>query len=215
MQETGLREEFMRSERIYSGKIINVENWQVTLPDGKPASREIVLHRGASAIVAISQDRHVTLVHQHRVAIDEITWEIPAGKLDSTDEDPLSAAKRELEEETGLQAARWQKLICLYTTPGFCNEKIHIYLATELSRTKSHTDEDEFLSVADIPLDEAVELISSGHIRDSKTVAGILLAQRVLHSGQQSSLFASSPIQRMNSSVSSLQMNSNGSFSDI
>ena len=134
IRDEALREKFLSSEAIYPGKIIRVEKWQVELPNGETAMREIVRHNGASAIVPVDDQGMVTLVRQHRVAIGQCTWEIPAGKLDSPSEDPFAAAKRELEEETGLQAAEWRKLTSIYTTPGFCNEQIAIYLATGLSQ---------------------------------------------------------------------------------
>lgn len=104
MHDSELREKVISREVIYPGKVIHVEKWQVTLPDGGQAPREIVLHRGASAVVALDEDKNIILVRQHRVAIDRITLEIPAGKLDTADEDPFLCAKRELEEETGLHA---------------------------------------------------------------------------------------------------------------
>ena len=102
--EQGLRETPVSRERIFDGKVIDVEKWTVRLPDGALAPREIVLHRGAAAVVAVDDAGFVTLVRQHRVAVGEVTLEIPAGKLDAPGEDPLVCAKRELEEETGLRA---------------------------------------------------------------------------------------------------------------
>jgi len=178
--DSQLRETFLSGEEIYPGKIIRVEKWQVALPNGDTAMREIVKHNGASAIVPIDGAGMVTMVRQHRVAIDKCTWEIPAGKLDSPTEDPFDAAKRELEEETGLQAAHWQKLTSMYTTPGFCNERISIYLATGLSQHPSHPDADEFLRIKKIPLDDAIAQCMSGEIQDGKTLVGLLMAKQVL-----------------------------------
>lgn len=178
--DSQLRETFLSSEEIYPGKIIRVEKWQVELPNGDTAMREIVKHNGASAIVPVDDAGMVTLVRQHRAAIGQCTWEIPAGKLDSPLEDPFSAAKRELEEETGLQAEHWQKLTSVYTTPGFCNEKIAIYLATGLSQHPAHPDTDEFLRLKKIPLDDAIAQCMSGEIRDGKTLVGLLMAKQIL-----------------------------------
>ncbi|MBR0406499.1 MAG: NUDIX hydrolase [Clostridia bacterium] len=178
--DSQLRETFLSREEIYPGKIIRVEKWQVALPNGDTAMREIVRHNGASAIVPVDDAGYVTMVRQHRVAIDKCTWEIPAGKLDTPQEDPFDAAKRELEEETGLQADHWQKLTTVYTTPGFCNEKIAIYLATGLSQHPSHPDADEFLRLKKIPLDDAIAQCVSGEIQDGKTLVGLLLARQVL-----------------------------------
>ena len=178
--DSQLRETFVSSEEIYPGKIIRVETWQVALPNGGTALREIVRHNGASAIVPVDDAGMVTMVRQYRVPIDQCTWEIPAGKLDSLTEDPFDAAKREREEETGLQAEHWQKLTSVYTTPGFCNEKIAIYLATGLSQHPAHPDTDEFLRLKKIPLDDAIAQCMSGEIRDGKTLVGLLMAKQIL-----------------------------------
>lgn len=178
--EQGLRETPVSRERIFDGKVIDVEKWTVRLPDGALAPREIVLHRGAAAVVAVDDAGFVTLVRQHRVAVGEVTLEIPAGKLDAPGEDPLVCAKRELEEETGLRAQRWQPLTVLLTTPGFSSERIALYLATGLSAAKAHPDEDEFLDVVRMPLDEAIGRVMRGELRDGKSAVGLLMAGRLL-----------------------------------
>lgn len=203
IRDESLREKFLSSEEIYPGKIIRVEKWQVELPNGETAMREIVRHNGASAIVPVDDQGMVTLVRQHRAAIGQCTWEIPAGKLDSPSEDPFAAAKRELEEETGLCAAEWRKLTTIYTTPGFCNEQIAIYLATGLSQRNAHPDEDEFLGLTRMPLSEAVSLCMSGEFRDSKTVIGLLLAHLTLAAADKPVLDASTAIQRFTGVASS------------
>ncbi len=178
--EQGLRETPVARERIFDGKVIDVEKWTVRLPDGALAPREIVLHRGAAAVVAVDDAGFVTLVRQHRVAVGEVTLEIPAGKLDAPGEDPLVCAKRELEEETGLRAQRWQPLTVLLTTPGFSSERIALYLATGLSAAKAHPDEDEFLDVVRMPLGEAIERVMRGELCDGKSAVGLLMAGRLL-----------------------------------
>ena len=203
IRDESLREKFLSSELIYPGKIIRVEKWQVELPDGETAMREIVRHNGASAIVPVDENGMVTLVRQHRAAIGQCTWEITAGKLDTPSEDPFNAAKRELEEETGLRAANWQKLTSFYTTPGFCNERISIYLATGLSQRDAHPDEGEFLCLYQMPLSEAVGLCMSGEIIDGKTVIGLLMAQRALAAADMPAMGAYSAIQRFTASASS------------
>ena len=178
--DDSLREIYQDGETIYDGKIIRVEKWRVSLPDGREAAREVVIHKGAAAIVPVDAQGMVTLVRQHRVALDTFTWEIPAGKLGSVSEDPLDCAKRELEEETGLRAANWRRLSHVITTPGFCTEQISIYLATELSQHEAHADQDEFLRLQKMPLDEAVNRVMAGEFRDAKTCLGLLMAARVL-----------------------------------
>ena len=174
--EDRLTEKFVSKEVIYPGKIIRMEQWTVELPNGETAMREIACHPGASAIVALDDEGQIILVSQHRIAVDRITLELPAGKLDSPGEDPFICAQRELSEETGLTAANWDKLMCLETTPGFCNEKIHIYLATGLSQGDCHPDEDEFVAVSRMPLTEAVARVMNGDFHDGKTALGIMLA---------------------------------------
>ncbi len=178
--EQGLRETPVSRERIFDGKVIDVEKWTVRLPDGALAPREIVLHRGAAAVVAVDDAGFVTLVRQHRVAVGGVTLEIPAGKLDAPGEDPLVCAKRELEEETGLRAQRWQPLTVLLTTPGFSSERIALYLATGLSAAKAHPDEDEFLDVVRMPLGEAIDRVMRGELCDGKSAVGLLMAGRLL-----------------------------------
>lgn len=180
MKEQELKETFISSETKFAGKIITVEKWKVVLPDGREASREVVKHNGAAAVVPVDKNGMVTLVQQHRVAIDRITLEVPAGKLDYKNEDPFSCAKRELEEETGLIAGKWQKMAHVVTTPGFCTERIALYLATELSQSKMHTDEDEYINLVRMPLNEAVMMVESGQIEDAKTCLALLMAHRAL-----------------------------------
>ena len=203
IKDEALREKFLSSEEIYPGKIIRVEKWRVELPNGDAALREIVRHNGASAIVPVDDQGMVTLVRQYRAAIGQCTWEIPAGKLDSPSEDPFAAAKRELEEETGLRAEEWRKLTTIYTTPGFCNEQIAIYLATGLSQANAHPDEDEFLGVTRMKLSEAVALCMAGEFRDSKTVIGLLMAHLALTAADKPVLGASTAIQRFTGAASS------------
>ena len=177
---SGIIETPVSRERVFDGIIIHVDHAQYRLPNGEIKPREIAAHPGASAIVALDGEGFVTLVRQFRAPLDRVTLELPAGKLDSPDEDRLLAARRELSEETGLEAARWDHLIDLATTPGFCSEVISIYLARDLTRGESHPDDDEFLNVTRMPLDEAFEAVMRGEIQDSKTVCGLTLAREAL-----------------------------------
>ena len=185
MNDQELREIPFSSETIYNGKILHVEKWQVTCPNGRKATREIVVHKGAAAVVPVFEDGTTLLVRQHRVAVDRVTLEIPAGKLDSAGEDPLDCAVRELREETGLSAQRMTLLTTLLTTPGFCTEKIAIYLAQGLSQGETHPDEDEFLGLVRIPLDDAVAMVMRGELRDSKTICGLMMAREVLRAQKE------------------------------
>ena len=180
MDDSKLREVPFQKETIYEGQILHVEKWQVTCPSGHPAPREIVVHKGAAAVVPVFEDGTTLLVRQHRVSVDRITLEIPAGKLDHVGEDPLDCAVRELEEETGLRAQKMTPLTSVLTTPGFCTEQIGIYLAQGLSQGQTHPDEDEFLDLVRLPLDEAVDMVMRGELRDGKTICGLLMAREAL-----------------------------------
>ena len=176
MNEERLRETVIAREQVFPGKIIDVQKWTVTLPNGEKGEREIVLHRGASAIVPVDGEGNTYLVRQYRAAIGEVLSEIPAGKLDYAGEDYLDAAKRELREETGFTAEKWTLLTKLITTPGFSSEVIAVYLAEGLVKGETDFDEDEFIDMEKLSLREAVEKVKRGELRDGKTVAGLLLA---------------------------------------
>ena len=180
MDYSELREIPFEKESIYEGRILHVQKWQVTCPNGHAAPREIVVHNGAAAVVPVYEDGTTLLVRQHRVSVDRVTLEIPAGKLDSAGEDPLECAIRELREETGLKAEKMTLLTSVLTTPGFCTEQIGIYLAQGLTEGDMHLDEDEFLGVVRMPLSEAIAMVMRGEIRDGKTICGLLLARDVI-----------------------------------
>ena len=180
MDDMNLREIPFEKETIFDGRILRVEKWQVTCPNGQSAPREIVVHKGAAAVVPVYEDGTTLLVRQHRVSVDRVTLEIPAGKLASWGEDPYDCAVRELEEETGLRAESFTLLTSVLTTPGFCTEKIAIYLAQGLTQGETHPDEDEFLGLVRMPLDEAIDLVMRGEIRDGKTICGLLMAKEVI-----------------------------------
>jgi ADP-ribose pyrophosphatase len=170
-----LTETKIESQRIFSGKILNVRLDRVLLPNGHESTREVVDHPGAVAIVPVTDDGRVILVRQYRYPVEEILLEIPAGKLDR-DENPEDCARRELEEETGFIAGRLEKLTSFYTAPGFSNEKIHLYLARELVQVVQKLDGDEFIDVEFYSAAELKELVAANAVKDAKTLLGLFLA---------------------------------------
>ncbi len=180
VKDEELREEVISRQQIFDGRIMDVQKWTVRLPNGGEAFREIVLHKGASAVVPVDGEGNTYLVRQYRTPIDRILTEIPAGKLDYIGEDRLEAAKRELKEETGFSAENWTHLTDMVTTPGFTNELISVYLARGLTKGQTHMDEDEFIDLVKLPLDEAVEMVKRGEITDGKSIVGLMLAQAAI-----------------------------------
>ena len=179
-RDAELSEVITAEDTMFSGLIFDVNRIHVTLPNGHESARDVVRHRGAVAVVALTDDGRICLVRQYRTALDRVTVEIPAGKLDPG-EDPLTCAKRELLEETGMVADRMAFLTTLATTPGFTDERIHLYMATGLSFGPANPDEDEFLNVDLVPLDELIDAVLDGRIEDSKTVCGALICDAVAH----------------------------------
>ncbi len=171
--DASLEEHIVGEAPRYAGLIFDVDRIDVTLPSGAPAERDVVRHPGAVAVLAVTDDGAIYLVRQYRVALDRVTVEIPAGKLDPG-EDPLCAAQRELAEETGLEAASMARILTIATSVGFSDELIHLYLATGLTRGASHPDEDEFLNVDVVPVGEFVDAVLDGQVEDAKTVVGAL-----------------------------------------
>ena len=168
------------SEEIFDGIILHVFKDTVELPNGNPAIREVIRHVGAVGIVPLTDDGRVIVERQFRYPLNRVITEIPAGKLDSLTEDRLSAAKRELEEETGYTATDWLDLGDYYPAAAYCDERITLYLARGLSQGQRHLDEDEFLNFEAVPLEDLVEQIMDGTITDGKTQAAILKAARLL-----------------------------------
>lgn len=179
-RDLGIREQVVDEETVWTGRIVNVDRLQVKLPDGRDALRDVVRHPGAVAIVALTDDGRICLVRQYRAAIGRVTVEIPAGKLDPG-EDPLDCAVRELQEETGMQAERMAFLTTIATGVGFCDELIHIYMATGLSFAQSNPDADEFINVDLVDLGELIDAVLDGKVEDAKTVVGALICDAVAH----------------------------------
>lgn len=166
-------EKTMKSERIYEGKIISVRVDTVELPDRKYSKREIVEHPGAVGILPVTEKGEIILVKQFRKSVEDTLLEIPAGKIEP-EESPEMCAQRELEEETGFVAGNIEKVLEFYTSPGFSNELIYIYLARNLSQGEPNPDEDEYIEIVYLTIDEAIAKIQKGEIKDSKTIVAIL-----------------------------------------
>jgi ADP-ribose pyrophosphatase len=169
----------LRTQRLYDGRIIKLDVIDVRLPDGKEGKRELVIHPGAVAIVALDGAQNVLLVRQFRSAAQKVLWEIPAGTLHAGEE-PFACAVRELQEETGFFPGKLEAIGGIYTAPGYTTEFIHLFVATELSESKLAHDEDEFIEVERRSIPEAITMIDSGVIADGKSVAGILRVARAL-----------------------------------
>lgn len=161
---------------IHNGAIVDIYQDRMVLPDGAEEDFDFIKHKGAAAVIPVLDDGRIVMVRQYRNAIDAYTLEIPAGGLDGADEPTRVAAHRELEEETGYCAdiEDVKFLLSLYTTVAFCNEKIDIYVATNLKKTCQHLDDDEFIDVKIHTLDELTDMILSGEIVDAKTIAALM-----------------------------------------
>ena len=176
-------EKTIKSEYIFEGRVVRLRYDEVELPDGSLSNREIVEHYGGVAIAAITDDNEIFLVRQYRHPYGEVIYEIPAGKIEKG-EDPFECGKRELKEEVGANAQKMTFLGKLYPTPGYCGEIIWMYAATGLTFGEQSPDEDEFLNVKAVPLDEAVEKILSGEITDAKTQAAVLKVKLLKDRGE-------------------------------
>ncbi|MDO4436504.1 MAG: NUDIX hydrolase [Coriobacteriaceae bacterium] len=179
-RDAGLHEQILSEEQAWRGRMLDVRTAEVRLPNGRVTGRDLVRHPGAAAVVALTESGKIVLVRQYRTAIDRVTVEIPAGKLDPG-EDPLECAKRELLEETGFKAGRINYLTTIATTPGFCDELIHIYMATGLTFAGANPDDDEFVNVDLVPLSELIDAVLDGKIEDAKTVIGALACDAISH----------------------------------
>ena len=161
---------------VHEGTIIDLYTDHMVLPDGKEENFDFIKHKGAAAVVPVMDDGRILMVRQYRNAIDDYTWEIPAGGRNGVDEPTQICAYRELEEETGYHAELCDvtPLVSLYTTVAFCNEKIDIYKANNLTKTQQHLDDDEYIDVKAYTLDELKQMIYKGEIVDAKTIAAIM-----------------------------------------
>lgn len=175
-----LREETLSSEDIFDGVILHVKRDRIRLPNGDTSTREVIRHVGAVCVIPVTEKNEVIVERQYRYPFDTVVTEIPAGKLDSRQEDRLSAAKRELREETGYTADEWIDLGGFYPAVAYSDEYITMYLARGLHQGDRELDEDEFLNVVKVPIEELIDDVMSGKIPDSKTQTAILKAARIL-----------------------------------
>ena len=175
-----LRETEVSSQDIFEGRILHVKKDTVALPNGEQAYREIIRHIGAVCVIPVTEDNQVIVERQYRYPIDRVITEIPAGKLDSKEEDRLSAIQRELREETGFSAEEWIELGDFHPAPAYSDEYISMYMARKLHKGERHLDADEFLDVFTVPLSELVEDVMAGRISDAKTQVTVLKAARIL-----------------------------------
>ncbi|MBQ8738533.1 MAG: NUDIX hydrolase [Clostridia bacterium] len=175
-----LFEKQLSSRQIFDGRVVKLFVDDIELPNGGKSIREYIKHPGAVCVIPIDEDKNVIMVRQFRYPFGRTLLEIPAGKLEPN-EDPNEAVKRELEEESGVIAEKIEFIGMTYTTVAFTNEQIYTYLATGLTYTAPHTDEDEFVEVEKIPLDVLVEMVMNGEIKDSKTQVAILKAEKILN----------------------------------
>jgi ADP-ribose pyrophosphatase len=176
----GLTSARIGSRRLYSGRIINIDMDEVRFPNGSTGELEMVRHPGAAAVVPflsdpLGDDPQILLLKQYRYAAEDYLYEVPAGRLDPG-EDPADCARRELREETGCSAERVEHLLTFYTTPGFTDEKIHLFMATGLAEGVTGREPDEFIEVQTFPLSTALSMVRSGEIRDGKTALALLYA---------------------------------------
>lgn len=174
-------EKTISSERLYEGKIINLKVDDVSLPNGKTSKRELIEHPGAVAIVAITPENKIIMVEQYRKALERSIIEVPAGKLEKG-EAPETTAMRELEEETGYTADSLELIQSFSTSPGFANEVIHLFFAHGLKKSMSGAvlDDDEFVELMEVSIEEAEQMMKDNRIFDAKTAFAVLWAKQNL-----------------------------------
>ena len=170
----------LKRELKFKGKIIDFYQDTMEINGDHTVIWDFIKHKGAAAVVPVTEEGKILMVRQYRNALDRYTLEIPAGALDAEDEPGRECASRELEEETGYRSENLEWLITLRTTVAFCNERIEVYVAKDLIPSKQHLDEDEFLNVERIPFSEMVHRVMDGEIEDGKTIAAVLKAKVLL-----------------------------------
>ena len=179
-----LREELIESIVAFTGRLVKLRVDKVRLPNGKEATREVVVHRGAVAVVPMLDSDTIVMVRQFRQAAGEALLEIPAGTLDPN-EPPEVCAARELGEEIGYHPGKLTLMFKSYMAPGYSTEMLHTFLAQDLSKAKGEPDADEFIEIVEIPMRDAIDLIRSGEIKDAKSICGIMMTQHLLGHGDR------------------------------
>jgi ADP-ribose pyrophosphatase len=171
----------LATRRVYQGRVLALDVDEVEEPGGVRATREVVRHAGSVAALAVDDEGRVALVRQYRHPVAEAVWELPAGRVDAG-ETPEEGARRELEEEAGLRAGRLQRIAFFYTTPGICDERMHVFRATELALVPARPEEDERIELRWFTPAEIDAMVESGEIREGKTLVAVLLEQRARRS---------------------------------
>lgn len=179
MTESAERPGQIATRRIYTGRVVTLDVDTVRFPNGSVGELEMFRHSGASAVIPVmggdASDPQILLINQYRYAAGSNIWEVPAGRLEPAEE-PEACARRELLEETGATAKRFERLTTIYPTPGFCDERIHLFAAFDLSvdASKTQREADEFMSVKPFPLSEVLGMVRDGAISDAKTICSVL-----------------------------------------
>lgn len=171
-----LEEKQIKSEMVYDGPLLKVYHDTVKLPNGRESGRDLIHHLGAVCIIPVNEKKEIYIEHQFRYPLNREIVELPAGKLDYKEEDPLEAAKRELREETGITAGNWKFIGLYHPAAAYTDEKIHMYIATDLTQGERDLDEDEFLTVEPVAMEKLKQMVLDGEITDGKTQVGILKA---------------------------------------
>ncbi|MBB6216649.1 ADP-ribose pyrophosphatase [Anaerosolibacter carboniphilus] len=176
-----LRENTINSKRIYEGRIISLRVDTVELPDKKYSTREIIEHPGAAVVVPITDEGKIIMVKQFRKPVEDFLIEVPAGKLDKGEE-PLLCAHRELKEETGYSSGNMQHLFTFFSSPGFANETMHLFIARDLTVGEAIPDEDEYIEIESYELNQLIHMIFNGQIKDAKSIIAIFAVKQFLQS---------------------------------
>lgn len=179
-EDPALSEKIKNSSRVFDGHLLKVDNVDIELPNGNTTTHEVIRHPGAVCVAALNADGQILIVRQYRTALERMTIEVPAGKIDPG-EDPIDAVQRELAEETGYAAGQIKHLASIAVAVGYSDEIIHLYLATDLTPGNAHPDEDEFVISEWVDVESLIDSVLDGRIEDSKTVIAALICDALRH----------------------------------